>query len=237
MKKYYPLDLNFCHDCFLVQVSNVVPANVIFNENYFFYSSAIKTLVDHFYDFAKETKDRFLCDRKYPSVIEIGCNDGVLLKPLLKMGIFSLGVDPCANVIKGIDTNKIKIINDFFSEKLAVKIKKQHGSFDAVLSSYSLAHIDDMIDVFKGIKHLLKDDGIFIFEIYYLGTLIDEMQYDMIYHEHLSYYSLMTLKKFLKKFEMEIFDVKFIDKVRSGSVRFYARNIGGRNRENIKCCS
>ena len=86
-----------------------------------------------------------------------------------------------------------------------------------------------MIDIMKGIKCLLRDDGVFIFEIYYLGTLIDEMQYDMIYHEHMSYYSIKTLIIFLKQYEMEIFDIKFIQKVRSGTVRFYARNIGKRS--------
>ncbi len=83
----------------------------------------------------------------------------------------------------------------------------------------------------KGIKTLLKEDGVFIFEVYYLGTLIDEMQYDMIYHEHMSYYSLKTLMLFLKGFDMEIFDIKFTPGVRSGAVRFYARNIGKRGEE------
>jgi len=86
-----------------------------------------------------------------------------------------------------------------------------------------------MVSIIKGVKTLLKEDGVFIFEVYSLGTLIDEMQYDMIYHEHLSYYSLKALKLFLKSYGMEIFDVKLIPGVRSGAARFYAQNIGGRN--------
>lgn len=229
-EKFYPLDLNFCRNCFLVQVSNVVPADVLF-KNYFYFSSSIGTLVTHCADFARETNERFLKDRNCPAVFEIGCNDGVLLKPFAKLGVRAVGVDPATNVVNTIDSKDITVINDFFSEKLALVIRDQYGCFDALVSSYSFAHIDDMISVMNGVKLLLKKDGVFIFEVYYLGTLIDEMQYDMIYHEHMSYYSLKTLQLFLKQFDMEIFDIKFTPGVRSGAVRFYARKINERGGE------
>jgi len=231
-EKYYPLDLNFCKDCFLVQTSNVVSGETLFQNDYFFFSSAIKTLVIHFSDFADELNSNIFQDINNPLVLEIGCNDGVLLKPLAKLGIRCIGVDPATNVVKSlINAEDFIIVNDFFSEQLAQQLRDRHGTIDAILSSFSFAHIDDMVDVMRGIKVLLKKDGIFVFEIYYLGTLIEEMQYDMIYHEHMSYYSLKTLQIFLKKFNMEIFDAKFISKVRSGCVRFYARNIGEGNED------
>ncbi|MDP2933967.1 MAG: class I SAM-dependent methyltransferase, partial [bacterium] len=226
-EKFYPLDLSFCTDCCLVQVTNVVPADILF-KNYFYFSSSIGTLVQHCAEFAKETVERFLKGVLKPSVFEIGCNDGVLLKPFASMGVRAVGVDPATNVVNSITARDITVINDFFTEKAAGRIRAEHGTFDAIVSSYSFAHIDDMRDVMKGIKILLKDNGFFIFEVYYLGTLIDEMQYDMIYHEHMSYYSLQSLMLFLKQFGMEIFDVKFTPGVRSGAVRFYAKNIGGR---------
>ena len=228
-EKHYPLSLNLCKDCFLVQISNVVPAEVLFNEKYFFYSSQIGSLVKHFNEFAIEINDRFLKNKTNPSVFELGCNDGVLLKPLAELGVKAMGVDPATNVVRSITSNKIAVINDFFSEQLATKIEKEHGRFDLFVSSYSFAHIDNMIDIMKGIKCLLKEDGVFIFEIYYLGTLMDEFQYDMIYHEHMSYYSLKALSFFMKKFDMEIFDVQFVPGIRSGSVRFFTRNIGKRS--------
>jgi len=227
-EKYYPLTLNFCRDCCLVQVSDVVSADVLFKNDYFFFSSAISTLVDHFKGYAGEIYERFLKKMPHPTILEIGCNDGVLLKPFLGLGVRAIGVDPATNVVKTINSKDAIVINDFFTEKLAVAVKEKYGPIDAVVSSFSFAHIDDMIDVMKGIKLLLKDEGVFVFELYYLGTLIDEMQYDMVYHEHMSYYSLIALKSFLGKFGMEIFDVKSIPGVRSGSVRFYARNIGER---------
>jgi len=227
-EKFYPLELNFCQDCTLVQVSNVVPAEVLF-KNYFYFSSSIKTLVEHFQSFAQEVNEQFLKNRNQPAVFEIGCNDGPLLKPFAAMGITAIGIDPATNVVESINSKGITVINDFFGEKLALQIKEKFGSFDAILSSYSFAHIDGMEDIIKGVKRLLKEDGVFIFEVYYLGTLINGMQYDMIYHEHLSYYSLKALAIFLKRFGMEIFDVKFIPGVRSGAARFYARNIGKRD--------
>lgn len=231
-EKYYPLRLNFCKDCYLVQVSDMVSADTLFKNNYFFFSSAIGTLVDHFKEFAKEVYECFLKNIPQPSILEIGCNDGVLLRPFSALGVHAIGVDPATNVVQRIDPKDAVVVNDYFTEKVALQIRERHGLVDAIVSSFSFAHIDDMVDVMKGIKCLLKDDGVFIFEIYYLGTLIDEMQYDMIYQEHMSYYSLITLKRFLIRFNMEIFDVKYIPGVRSGSVRFYARNIGERT-ENI----
>jgi methylation protein EvaC len=230
-EKFYPFNLNLCQDCFLVQISDVVPAEVLFKENYFFFSSAIGTLVDHFKSFAWETYERFLKDKKNPSAFELGCNDGILLKPLAALGVRAVGIDPATNVVNSIDSKDIIVINDFFTEKRAIEIKKGYGQFDVFLSSYSFAHIDDMIDIMKGVKCLLKDDGVLVIEIYYLGTLIDEMQYDMIYHEHMSYYSLKSLINFLKRFDMEIFDLHNIPGIRSGSVRFFARNIGQRSEE------
>lgn len=227
-EKFYPLDLSFCQDCFLVQVTNVVPADVLF-KNYFYFSSSIGTLVEHCAEFARETMERFLRGVEKPSVFEIGCNDGVLLKPFAAMGANAVGMDPATNVVNSITSKDITVINDYFTKKNAAALRDEYGLFDAIVSSYSFAHIDDMVDVMKGVKTLLKDNGVFIFEVYYLGTLIDEMQYDMIYHEHMSYYSLKTLMIFLKKFGMEIFDIKFTPGVRSGAVRFYAKNIGERD--------
>ena len=230
-EKYYPLTISFCQDCFLVQVDNVISVDVLFKEKYFFFSSAIGTLLSHFKTFADEIYERFLKDKQKPLVLEIGCNDGVLIKPLSYLGVETIGVDPATNVVKNINSKDITIYNDCFTEELAVQIKKKFGKVDSVLSCYSFAHIDDMIDVMKGIDQILNNDGVFIFELFYLGTLVDEMQYDNFYHEHMSYYSIKTLILFLKRFNMEIFDIKSFPNVRTGSTRFYVKYIQNKNIE------
>jgi len=225
-EKTYPLHVSFCGDCTLLQVPQAIPPETLF-KNYFYFSSAIKTLVDHCAAWAEETYDRFLKNREHPSVFEIGCNDGVMLKPFAALGVKAVGVDPATNVVNSVRQRGFTIINDFFNEAVAKRIAHEHGTFDVITSSYSFAHIDDMMSVGRGLARLLQDDGIFVFEVYYLGTLIEEMQYDMIYHEHCNYYSLKALQNFLGQYGMEIFDVKFTPGVRSGAARFYAQKKWG----------
>lgn len=224
-EKFYPLEVNFCRNCTLAQVNNAVSGDVLF-KNYFYFSSAIKTLVEHFQDFAQELAERFAKPGK-SFTVEIGCNDGVFLKPMLALGMDCAGVDPATNVVQASGLPPSRIVNDFFTEKVAGRIGKERGQADAIVSSFSFAHIDDMIEVMKGIDALLKNDGVFIFEVYYLGIIVDELQYDMIYHEHMSYYNLTCLMKFFERFGMEIFDAKRIP-LRAGTIRFYARRIGRR---------
>lgn len=230
-EKFYPLEIFQCQDCFLVQVCNVISVDILFKEKYFFFSSAIGTLIDHFKDFAEEIFTKYLNGIKKPVTLEIGSNDGVLIKPLTSYGVFAIGVDPATNVINSTNFDNSKIYNDCFTEKIVVDVKEKYGKVDAVLACYSFAHIDNMIEVLRGIDLILKKEGVFIFELYYLGTLIDEMQYDNFYHEHMSYYSIESLRIFLKRFGMEIFDTKYFSKVRSGATRFYVKYINNKNLE------
>ncbi len=224
-ERFYPLAVYFCKDCTLVQVSEVVPKEVLFN-NYLYFSSAIRTLVEHFADFAKEMAERFRLGND-SLVVEIGCNDGVFLRPLSALGMRCVGVDPARNVVSVIQDSGVAVINDFFGEVVAAHVRESFGAADAVVSSFSFAHIDDMVDVMRGIKLLLKPDGVFVFEVYYLGIVLEELQYDMIYHEHMSYYSLASLVRFFARFDMEIFDVKRLP-LRAGTIRYYVGHTGER---------
>ncbi len=226
-EKLYPLTVAFCENCTLVQVPEVIPPEVLFKD-YFYFSSAIGTLVEHCGKWARDMYEAYLKDRPNPSVFEIGCNDGVMLKPFSELGVKAVGVDPATNVVNSADQNGFTIMNDFFNEEVADRIVAEHGQFDAMTSSYSFAHIENMESVGRGVAKILKPDGVFAVEVYYLGTCMDEMQYDMIYHEHCNYYSLKSLNHFFGLHGMEIFDVSFTPGVRSGAVRFFARHKGGR---------
>lgn len=228
-EKFYPLALYFCPNCTLVQVTDAVPVPTLFKE-YFYFSSAIGSLVQHFAGLAQEVAERFAPPGR-SLVVEIGCNDGVLLKPLRALGVNAIGVDPATNVVSASGLPCSVIINDCFTEQVALQIRRDHGPADAIVSSFSFAHIDDMADVMRGVRGLLKEDGRFIFEVYYLGIMLDEMQYDMMYHEHMSYYSLMALRGFFERFGMEIFDVRR-SPLRAGTMRFYSR-VKGRASEPV----
>ena len=222
----YPFTVLFCENCGLVQVKEVVSGETLFNQ-YFFYSSKIKTLVEHFEGFATDIQSQFQFSTD-PLVVEIGCNDGVMLKPLIKAGVRAIGVDPATNVVESSGWVRPYIINDFFTEKLAKEIRKEHGQANAIVSSFSFAHIDDMDDVMRGVEALLRGDGVLIFEIYYVGIILEELQYDMLYHEHHSYYSLTALQSFLDRYGMEVFEAKRVS-LRAGAIRFFAGRKGVRH--------
>lgn len=220
-EKFYPLELFFCPQCYLLQTNNVINKEILF-KNYYYHSSAIKTLVKHF----KSNVDyltKLLPDSNKRFIVEIGCNDGELISILSKKGFRALGVDPASNIVKPLIKKGLPIINDYFSEPLAGKIVKRHGKADEIVSFHTLAHIEDMHDVIRGIKILLKEDGFLAFEVHYLGNLINELQYDMIYHEHQFYYSIHAIINLFKMHEMAIFDVQRTP-VRSGSITYFVQN-------------
>ncbi len=218
-EKRYPLELLFCNNCFLVQTSISINPDTLFRK-YFYFSSKIQTLVKHFEKNAKKAKR---LTGKKGFVVEIGCNDGVFIKALQRNNIRALGIDPAINVVIPLIKQGFPIINSYFSEKLAKKIVKRYKNADAIYSFHTLAHIKDMHDVVKGIKILLKPNGYLAFEVHYLGDLIEKLQYDMIYHEHLHYYSLYTLINLFNQYDMEIFDVERND-LRAGSIMYYVQN-------------
>jgi SAM-dependent methyltransferase len=227
----YPLRLFFCEDCFALQVIDKVSPGILFKD-YFYFSSSIRTLRDHFYEYAIEVTSRFL-DPVRSTVVEIGCNDGVLLKPLADQGIRTLiGVDPATNVVQSINDPRIRIINKFFTEEVAEEILRDCGKVDIVAANNVYAHIADIQGVTRAIRRVLSDDGVFIFEVHYLGKIIDEMQYDMIYHEHLYYYSLLSLEKHFNRYDMTVFDVKPVP-IHAGSMRYYACKRGSRHSKSV----
>ena len=222
----YPLELYFCKKCFLVQTSVVINRDILF-KNYYYSSSNIKTLVDHFYQFGSLLKKQY---SKKKLIVEIGSNDGVFLKILKKNGFKVLGIDPSENLTKPLIKKGLSVINGYFSTKLAKKIIKNYGQPDIIVSSNTLAHIENMHDVVNGIKLLLKQNGILIFENHYLINLIKENQYDMVYHEHQYYYSILTLINLFNKHDMEIFNVEKIP-THAGSIRVYVQNkVYGKNK-------
>lgn len=216
-EKHYPLKVHFCNECGLVQVLHVINPDTLFKDYRYLSSVGLK---DHFEKYANLMFDKFL--KKGDSVVEIGSNDGVLLSPLRELGVEVLGVDPAENVSEIAKNKGLPTMVDYFDGEVAEKILKKHQAADAVFANNVLAHIDNMIEVFSGIKRLLKDEGVLVFEVHYLPDLVESLQYDFFYNEHLSYYTLHSLAPFIEEYGMEIFDVDKID-VHSGSIRVYVK--------------
>ena len=226
-ERTFPMRLRFCRDCYAVQVTDKIPADLLF-QNYFYFSSSIGTLREHFAGYAAEITRRFL-DPPNATVLEFGCNDGVLLRPLADQSIRTvIGVDPAANVVATIDDSRVKVINDYFTEAVARQIVAEHGHVDLIMANNVYAHIPDIQGTTRAVAEALHPDGVFAFEVHYLGKVIDELQYDMIYHEHMYYYSLLSVINHLARYDMMVFDVKPIS-IHAGSMRFYACKKGSKH--------
>jgi methylation protein EvaC len=224
----YSLRVCFCPNCFAVQVTEKVDPAVLFG-NYFYFSSAIQTLREHFADYATEVVARFLDYPGRSTVVEIGCNDGVLLRPLADQGIGTvIGVDPATNILNAIDDPRVTLINDFFGDQTADRILDQYGKADLIVANNVYAHIADINGITAAIAKTLKDDGVFVFEVHYLGKIIQDLQYDMIYHEHLYYYSLLALENHFARHGMLVFDIKPVP-IHGGSMRYCVCREGSRH--------
>jgi SAM-dependent methyltransferase len=139
-----------------------------------------------------------------------------------------IGVDPASNVVATIDDARIKVVNNYFTEEVARKIVDDYGHVDLIMANNVYAHIPDIQGTTRAVAAALHPDGVFAFEVHYLGKVIDEMQYDMIYHEHLYYYSLLSVINHLARYDMMVFDIKPIP-IHAGSIRFYACKKGSKH--------
>ncbi len=218
----YPLSLEFCESCYALQVPQRVPTDTLFSE-YFYFSSATHTMRRHFIQYAAEIVERF----QPKHVVEIGCNDGVLLNPLAMLGVEKLtGVDPARNVLESITDPRITKIPEFFRAGMVP------GKTDVVVANNVFAHMPDINGVTAAIADLLTDDGVFIFEVNRLDSMIADLQYDWVYHEHFFYYSALALEKHLARHGLEIFDLKRLG-THAGSIRYYAGKRGLRRQSQM----
>lgn len=214
-----PLEVYFCHNCNLVQLLHIVDRTVIFR-NYAYFSSTSPMLVKHFEEYADEVFHRFP-DQSRQLVVDIGSNDGVLLKPFKKLGAKVLGIDPAKNIAKIANSDGIETIADFFSKDKVPNLIKKYGKAGIITSNNTLAHTDVLHDIFEGVKELLDDRGVFVFEVQYLVDLLTHNEFDNTYHEHICFYAVRPLSYLLKMHSMEIIDIIHTD-THGGGIMVFA---------------
>jgi 2-polyprenyl-3-methyl-5-hydroxy-6-metoxy-1,4-benzoquinol methylase len=217
----FPLRVLVCEKCWLVQTEDFVSPNDIFDSEYAYYSSYSNSWLSHCQRYAKRMVHH-LSLTKDNHVVEIGANDGYLLQFFKKMGIPCTGIEPTASTASTARSKGIKIVQSFFSKQLADKIVAQGRRADLIIANNVLAHVPDINDFIKGIVSLLSSGGLVTVEFPHLLKLIENKQFDTIYHEHFSYLSLTTVNQILTKYGLEIIDVEEYP-THGGSLRIYAR--------------
>ena len=219
----FPLELLYCPESHLVQISCEVDPNILFPPDYPYTSGTTKILRDNFTQLYQQCKNILKINKK-SFVVDIGSNDGTLLSNFVNGSCKVLGVEP-TDKAKLANSNGVNSIQKFFSEETVDELLKDYPKADLITAANVFAHIRDIHDVVRGIKKFLADDGVFISENHYLLDLITNLQYDTIYHEHLRYYSLHSLKQLFDLHDLEIFFVERIP-THGGSVRVYAARKG-----------
>jgi SAM-dependent methyltransferase len=224
----YPLSINKCLGCGHFQLSFSVDKQILYKKNYSYLSSIGKKFVDHLEWSSKDILLLQKHDRKSSKdlfVIDIGSNDGTALSFFQKEGCKVLGVDPSNLPVQEALKKNIETINNFFDTSLSEEIIQQKGQADIVISHNVLAHVENLKNIFLGIFKILKDDGLFVFEIGYFAHMISDDIYDTIYHEHLDYHTIAPLVKFLNSIGFNLINVKVVES-QGGSLRLYCSKSG-----------
>lgn len=219
---FYPLKVYTCHKCFLVQVDEYKKSDAIFDNEYVYFSSFSTSWLKHAKEYSDAMTARFKLNRS-SRVIEVASNDGYLLQYFKQKNIPVLGIEPTANTANAAKEKGIKSVVDFFGVRLANELKAKNITADLLLGNNVLAHVPDILDFVGGLKIILKERGVVTMEFPHLMQLVENNQFDTIYHEHFSYLSFHTVKQVFESQDLEIFDVDEIS-THGGSLRIYAKH-------------
>lgn len=221
----YPLDLYFCRNCHHLQLGHVVDPKILYQKGYLYVSATSPHFVEHLRKYAVDTIRRFQLG---PGALvgDIGSNDGTCLRFFKEAGMRVLGVDPATTVALRATESGIETVGDFFSYDLAVRLRKSYGPADFVTSHNACAHIDQLDDVVRGVRHWLADDGLFVLEVGYFLDVYRNIWFDTIYHEHLDYHTVAPFKQLFARTGMELIGVERVSP-QGGSIRVVAQKANG----------
>lgn len=221
MEPFYPLHVYVCENCFLAQLEEYVKPEAIFTE-YAYFSSYADSWLQHAKSYTDQMVGRFGISAS-SLVVELGSNDGYLLQYFVEKGIPVLGIEPAHNVAKVAIEKGIPTLSEFFGEKTAINLVSNRVKADLVAGNNVLAQVPGLNDFIRGMKVLLKPQGVITLEFPHLVRLMEENQFDTIYHEHFSYFSLVALEKIFSAHELIVFDVEELP-THGGSLRIYLKH-------------
>lgn len=218
-EKTYPLRVKVCRMCCLVQTEDYAGAEELFSSNYAYFSSTSRGWLDHASRYAKTISDRLGLDGE-SQVIEVASNDGYLLRNFVEAGIPCLGIEPTDSTAEAAETLGIPVLREFFGESLGQRLTEEGKAADLVCGNNVYAHVPDINDFTRGLAAVLKPDGVITLEFPHLLRLVEQNQFDTIYHEHFSYLSLLAVSRIFKATNLRIFDLEHLP-THGGSLRIY----------------
>lgn len=222
----FPLDLYQCASCGHVQLLDVVSADVLFRD-YIYHTSDSPGLVEHFRKYVGALALRFSA-KPGQLAVDIGSNDGTVLRFWRERGLRVCGVDPAERIAREATAHGLPTRCAYFDVALARALRSELGPASFVTANNVFAHADDLAAILNGVRELLDSTGVFVFEVSYLVDIVERRLFDTVYHEHLCYHSIGPLRKFFAAHGMELFDVERIS-AKGGSIRVFARHAGGPN--------
>ncbi|MDD5458519.1 MAG: class I SAM-dependent methyltransferase [Phycisphaerae bacterium] len=224
---YFPLEAAFCHNCKLVQILETVPPDVLFCNDYPYYSSVSQSLLKHSRDNVLDMiHRRDLYSESF--VVELASNDGYLLQNYVEKKIPCLGIDPAAGPAKEAQKIGVQTICTFFTKKFAEQMAEKHMHADVIHANNVLAHVADTNGFVDGMKTLLKDEGVIVIEVPYLRDLIEKCEFDTIYHQHLCYFSVTAVDNLFRRHGLYLNDLKHLS-IHGGSLRLYIEKTENRS--------
>lgn len=226
-EELFPLEVVFCNNCTHVQLTTALDPEETFSE-YIYFSSTSRTFVEHGEWLAKEMKERLEL-KEDDLIAEAASNDGVLLKSFKALPTRVLGIEPAKNIAEVARAAGIPTISEFFGFDTAEKVKAEHGQAKVIIGTNVLAHSFNLRDFVRGLKALLRPDGTVLIEVPYIADLIEKNEFDTIYHEHISYFSVLSLQKMFGSVGLDLYDVDYLPHIHGGSLLASFGHAGGPN--------
>jgi methylation protein EvaC len=217
---FFELAPAFCETCHTFQIVEQPDPERMFHEHYAFFSGTSRMMTAHFKDMAHTLKRDFLKEKSDPFVIELGSNDGIMLQHFAQEKIRHLGIEPSENVALSARAKGVNTLCAFFGADVARDIRRDYGEADIISAANVMCHIPDLKSVAQGVQHLLKPEGVFVFEDPYLGAMLEKTSYDQIYDEHVYIFSLSAVQNIFTPFGLEVFHVD-PQETHGGSMRYY----------------